>query len=103
MNDEAQLIILQLTARKSLLQSMETSGKFVMQDTTTKLCMGTVQGSPALVPVEYATCYSAKDIQAARARHVDWLEFTSMAEVVADDLLRLDTEMAWVSECGGAR
>lgn len=104
MNQDGQTICLQLEARKNLLTTLDTTGKFVVHDEATQLCVGEVHGCPALVPVEHATFYTMKTLQTAAMRSVDLGKLTPMGMIVADELARLDTEYAWVKECAtGAR
>lgn len=104
MNHDGHIICLQLEARKNLLMSLDTTGKFVIVNEPTGLCVGEVHGCPALVPVEHATYYTMAALQKAATRNVPLGNIHPMSMVVADELTRLDTEFAWVMECAtGAR
>lgn len=105
MNQDAQTLLLQMEARRELLHSLETSGRYVRQDEKTGLCVGTVQGTPALVPVELADTITQRQLSTMNQRSLGWEpSWQPMAPIVADELNLLDVEYAWVMECGtGAR
>lgn len=105
MNMDALVLLEQMQARRLLLLSLPTSGFFVAQDRETKLCHGHVCKAFALVPVEHADHISTQELTTIRARGLDryvrGISMVPLVEVVADELMRLDLEMSWVSECGG--
>lgn len=106
MNQDAQTLLLQLEVRKALLLSLKPSGLLVLLDERTGLCHGEVCDGPALVPVEHAKTFPVTALQMATQRNIPFTlvtgtSFEPMVTVVADELLRLDVESAWVRECGG--
>lgn len=107
MNDAAHHILLQLESRKKLLLSLRTTGFWVGYDPDAHLCHGRVDKTFALVPVEHADAIPQEAVGAMRTRgliqYIRGANIVPMSTVVADELLSIETEMAWVTECGGAR
>lgn len=108
MNNDAKAIIQQLDARRELLVSLTPSGNYVLQNPETGLCFGHVaDGTPAMVPVEFAKVFPQTVLNAARNRSVVFgvqgTELVPMVTAVADAMQLISTERAWVEECGSGR
>lgn len=103
MNDIAERIIARLEARRLLLQSMLAGADGVLVKCHgPHLYYGTVRGAPALVPVEHADAYPARDLQVMHQRgiEVDASEYVPLRGALEEELRwTIPTEIAWVREC----
>lgn len=98
MNETASLIIERCKVRIDLLMSIDVNGMFV-RPVDHGLYDGEVHGVPALVPLEYARMYSAKDLQVLRARG-GLFTVESAVDMRTEEVELLRAEMAWIAECG---
>lgn len=106
MNESARLILARLDARRLLLTSLlpDAHGKWLAPDTVTGLYHGKVHGVFALVPLEHADVLTQKDCATILQRGLnDYLRGTktvSMWQAIQDEMDLIETEAAWVKECG---
>lgn len=104
MSTEHIQLLSQLRARRRLLLSLRTSGLFVGYDKESHLCWGQVCKAFALVPVEHADCLTTTQLSDMRARGIaqalTLVDMRPMSEVVADELLLIDTAYCCIREVG---
>lgn len=110
MNETATRILAQIEVRKNLLLSLrQPEGCYVQSPVSepTGLYWGTVDGIPALVPVEHAERVSQTAISTMRVRDLHATKlgapstFIPLTVAIGEALTDLEAEVAWVREGGG--
>lgn len=108
MNQQAYIIVKRLEARKKLLTSLlhDAPGQYVGQDIETGLYHGRVQKVFALVPLEHAEFVPQEALGVLRQRglgeYITGSNMTPVLPAIHEELFLIETEMAWVKECGTA-